>query len=200
MNKYENEDQSTGLLAFDYNLLSGFGTQFQVLFFPSRLSKTSYGIAQNDLEIVLVEDNYLDAQLVAEVTRSSKFKCKVTIKPNCLEALDYLCQVQDKFLAEKTLVLLDLTMAGIGGLKLLAKMRQDEQLKTVPVSILTVSARSEDIATAAQLGIVSYMIKPGTLKQFKVFSKCFDELLVALFDSRMPEIGIKPSVSPTFVG
>lgn len=61
------------------------------------------------------------------------------------------------------LVILDLRMPRMSGLEVLEQMRQDEQLRSTPVCVLTSSDRAEDVSRAYHLGTNAYVVKKGDL-------------------------------------
>ena len=59
-------------------------------------------------------------------------------------------------------VISDINMPNVNGLQLLAEVKKDDQLKHIPVLMVTAEARKEDILLAAQLGAAGYVVKPFT--------------------------------------
>ena len=59
-------------------------------------------------------------------------------------------------------VVCDINMPNVNGLQLLAEMKKDDKLKSIPVLMVTAEARKEDILLAAQLGAAGYVVKPFT--------------------------------------
>lgn len=189
------------VLPQEHRFLSGLGTDFQVLLFPYNMPGRANCKASNEgVEIVLVEDNSMDASIILEVIEASKYKCVPVVKSNAQDALLHLKQCSNETISERTLILLDLILPGMSGLELLTQLRRDDQLKNVPVAILTASTEARHIAASADQSVVCYMTKPGSLKQFNMLVKAFDELLGALFSPSAKSTSEVPLVGPTFIG
>lgn len=78
------------------------------------------------------------------------------------EAEDGVIALQKLRGAKFDLVLCDINMPNMGGLELLALMKQDETLKHIPVLMVTAEARREEILRVAHLGAAGYVVKPFT--------------------------------------
>src|SRR5215468_6784257 len=114
---------SPHVLSQEHRFLSGLGTDFQVLLFPSNMPRIASSKAGNEgIEIVLIEDNTIDASLILEVIEASKYKCVPVVKSNAQDALHYLKQGSVETITERTLILLDLILPGMSGLELLAEL------------------------------------------------------------------------------
>ncbi len=68
-----------------------------------------------------------------------------------------------------SLLLLDINMPGLNGLSLLERIRKDEQLKTLPILILTTSEDQKIIDKAYELGVNGYVVKPSQFEQLEHF-------------------------------
>lgn len=194
-------NETPHVLPQENRFLSGLGTDFQVLLFPYNLPKIPNSKASNEgIEILLIEDNSMDASIILEVIEASKYKCIPIVKSNAQDALLFLKQCSNETISERTLILLDLILPGMSGLDLLAELRREAQFKTIPVAILTASTEARHIAASADQSVVCYMTKPGSLKQFNMLVKAFDELLGALFSPSAKSTTEIPSIGPTFIG
>jgi two-component system response regulator len=107
------------------------------------------------VEILLVEDNPDDAELTIRALRKSHLANQ--------EALDFL---YDKTNEIPRLVLLDLKMPKVDGLDVLRKIKSDENLKLIPVVMLTSSKQESDIIASYKLGVNAYIVKPVDFDQF----------------------------------
>jgi two-component system response regulator len=65
------------------------------------------------------------------------------------------------------LILLDINLPKINGLEVLAKIKEDAHLRRIPVIVLTISEREEDMVKAYDSGAASYMTKPVDSKDFE---------------------------------
>ncbi|MDZ4833378.1 MAG: response regulator [Candidatus Melainabacteria bacterium] len=113
------------------------------------------------IEILLVEDTPSDVRLTEEALKRSDLTYNLITVHDGEQACDYL----NKAKTEKTLpdvILLDLNMPKKNGHEVLAEIKQDEELKKIPVVLLTVSQRDEDVNEALRLKMNYYIAKPVT--------------------------------------
>lgn len=121
----------------------------------------------NTIEILVVEDNTGDSRLIVEALKDSKLSNKLTIVENGVDAMDYLRhkgKYKDSNLPD--LILLDLNLPKKDGREVLAEIKNDPELKKIPVVIMTISQAEEDIIRTYNLHANCYIIKPIDLNQF----------------------------------
>jgi two-component system, chemotaxis family, response regulator Rcp1 len=119
------------------------------------------------IEILLVEDSPSDADLTAETFSESKILNRLHIVEDGVAALEFLRQQGGYADAPRPdLILLDLNLPRKNGQEVLAEIKVDPELKTIPVVILTTSAAEEDILKSYSLHANSYITKPVDLDQF----------------------------------
>ena len=119
------------------------------------------------LEILLVEDNEGHARLTLEAFKESKLTNRVHVTSNGEEALAFLRRQGSYAEAvEPDLILLDLNMPVKDGRQTLAEIKADDNLKRIPVVILTTSQAEQDIAISYDLHANAYITKPVDLEQF----------------------------------
>lgn len=120
--------------------------------------------------ILLVEDDPDDQELTKRALRSSKLLNTLKIVNDGEQALDYLYQRGDFADSEAAprpeLILLDLNMPKLDGRSVLTRIKQDPELRSIPVVILTTSSREEDVARSYHLGVNSYITKPVRMEGF----------------------------------
>jgi len=110
--------------------------------------------------ILLVEDDPGEARLALEVLRECKNLKSVDLATDGIHALDYLYQRnQFKNVRRPDLIVLDLNLPKKDGRQVLADIKKNENLKQIPVVILTMSNNDEDIKTAYSLHANCYIIK-----------------------------------------
>jgi chemotaxis family two-component system response regulator Rcp1 len=119
------------------------------------------------IEILLVEDNPGDARLTREALRDAKVRNNLHVAPDGVEALAFLRR-QGKHATAPTpdLILLDLNLPKKDGREVLEEVKGDEQLRHIPIVILTTSQAERDIAESYRLRANAYVTKPVDLEQF----------------------------------
>ena len=116
------------------------------------------------IEILLVEDNPLDAELTMSALKGDGVANHITWVKDGEQALDYLFR-RGKYadLADKPLprlVLLDLKMPKVNGIEVLQAVKSDERTRRIPVVVMTSSQEESDVAKTYDLGVNSYVVKP----------------------------------------
>ena len=119
------------------------------------------------VEILLVEDNPGDVRLTQEVFRDSKLTNTLHVVNDGVEAMDFLHR-RGKYAdaVRPDLVLLDLNLPKKDGREVLAEMKSDDELKCIPVVIMTISEAEEDILKSYKLHANCYVTKPIDFAQF----------------------------------
>jgi len=119
------------------------------------------------IEILLVEDNLGDVRLTQEALKEGKVHNKLSVVADGVEAMAYLRQ-QGRFrtAARPDIILLDLNLPKKNGREVLAEIKQDGELKHIPVVILTTSKADEDVLKSYNLYANCYITKPVDLDQF----------------------------------
>ncbi|MDO8417205.1 MAG: response regulator [Agitococcus sp.] len=121
------------------------------------------------VEVLLVEDNALDAEMTMVTLRSQRLANRIEWLQDGEIALDYL-YCRGSFLGRDPvfpkLILLDLKLPKVDGLDLLRVLKNDSKLSHIPVVMLTSSAEESDLLTSYDLGVNSYVVKPVDFDQF----------------------------------
>ena len=127
------------------------------------------------IEILLVEDNPGDARLTAEALNDAKVLNTLTVVQDGVEALTYLRR-QGRYsdAPRPDVVLLDLNLPKKDGREVLAEIKEDPDLKRIPVVVLTTSKAEEDIARTYDLHGNCYISKPVDLDQFMTVVKSIE--------------------------
>ncbi|MFY9226594.1 MAG: response regulator [Blastocatellia bacterium] len=112
--------------------------------------------------ILLVEDDEIDVMNVKRAFKKNSLPHTLHVTENGLEALSFLSSTS----TIPQIILLDLNMPKMGGLEFLREIRQNENLKKLSVFILTTSTNDRDKATAYELNIAGYIVKPLELENF----------------------------------
>lgn len=122
---------------------------------------------QRAAEILLVEDDLNDAELAMKALERGKLANNVHHVRDGLEALDFLLQREPYIdVPRPDLILLDLNMPRMDGREVLREVKSDENLKTIPVVILTTSQEESDVSSAYGLSSNAYIVKPVDLRKF----------------------------------
>jgi len=119
------------------------------------------------INVLLVEDNPGDILLAHVAFEKSKFPVNIAIAMDGEEALDFLYK-KGKFAEASTpdLVLLDLNLPAKSGSEILADIKNDDELKVIPVIILTTSQAEWDIIRCYQLHANCFVNKPFGFESF----------------------------------
>jgi chemotaxis family two-component system response regulator Rcp1 len=119
------------------------------------------------VQILLVEDSKSDAVLTAETLSESRIVNQLHIVRDGAAAMDFLYQVGKYQNAPRPdLILLDLNLPKKNGREVLAEIKTDPHLKTIPVVVLTTSDYEGDILKSYELHANCYITKPVELSQF----------------------------------
>jgi CheY-like chemotaxis protein len=119
--------------------------------------------------ILLAEDNARDVELTLAALEEYNLANEVVVVRDGAEALDYL-NMRGKFTGHANglpaVVLLDLKMPKVDGLEVLRQMKEDADLKHVPVVMVTSSREEQDLVRSYQLGVNAYVVKPVDFQKF----------------------------------
>jgi chemotaxis family two-component system response regulator Rcp1 len=119
------------------------------------------------LEILLVEDNPGDVRLTREVMKDGKVLNHLSVVMDGVEAMAYL-RGEGRYAGatRPDLVLLDLNLPKKNGREVLKEIKEDPDLKRIPVVVLTISKDEQDILKSYDLHANCYITKPVDLHQF----------------------------------
>lgn len=128
------------------------------------------------VNILLVEDNLGDVRLTQEALKEGKVLNNLSIARDGEEAIDFLRR-QGKYAnaVRPDLILLDLNMPKKDGRAVLTDIKNDEELRDIPVVVLTTSVAEQDILKAYNLHANCYITKPVDLGQFIEVVKSINE-------------------------
>ena len=139
------------------------------------------------LQILLVEDSLPDIELTLEALADAKIANKVNVVRDGQEALDYLHGAgpfADRLLPD--LVILDLNLPKRSGQEVLADIKGTEELRRIPVAVLTTSAAEADVVRSYDLGANCYLTKPVDVEQFMSVVQSIEEFWLGLV--RLPPV------------
>jgi two-component system response regulator len=119
----------------------------------------------NDIQILLVEDNALAAQLTMRALEKRNFTNKLLWVKDGAEALVHLFGgIQAS--SRPKVILLDLKLPKVDGLEVLRRIKADERTRVFPVVVLTSSHDEQDVVRSYDLGVNSYIVKPANFENF----------------------------------
>ncbi len=120
-----------------------------------------------DAHIMLVEDNEGDIVLTQEVFKNSGLLYPLSVARDGEEALDFLYK-RNKFekVERPDLILMDINIPKINGKEILASIKNDHELKTIPVIMLTTSSSQDDILDSYKNHANCFITKPLNLEDF----------------------------------
>lgn len=122
------------------------------------------------VNILLVEDNPDDVKITERALKKGKVLNTLFVARDGQEALDFLFNEGEYTDPRKAprpgLILLDINLPKVNGIDVLKKVKANERLRRIPVIMLTVSKRDEDIIRSYDLGVNSYIIKPVEFDKF----------------------------------
>ena len=128
------------------------------------------------IEVLLVEDSPGDVRLTQEAFRDANRSVCLHVTSDGVEAMAFLKQEGDYVHAPRPdLILLDLNLPKMDGREVLAHIKQDPGLKTIPTVILTTSEAETDIAKSYQLQANCYLSKPVQLEAFESLVKSIND-------------------------
>lgn len=120
------------------------------------------------IKVLLVEDNHADVDLTRETFESSALNVELTVASDGVEAIDILTGRKSTRTAERPdLILLDLNLPKVDGRQVLLAIKDDRDLKKIPVVVLTSSDAESDVLTSYQLGANCFITKPGDFKAYQ---------------------------------
>jgi chemotaxis family two-component system response regulator Rcp1 len=127
----------------------------------------SNGPNTEPINILLVEDNPGDARLAVEALKDSKIHNRLYHVEDGVEAMRFLhYRVKHDHVPPPDLILLDLNLPRKDGREVLAEIKEDPDLRLVPVVVLTTSAAERDLLKSYDLHANAYIVKPIDLNQF----------------------------------
>lgn len=123
--------------------------------------------AYRAIEILLVEDNPGDVRLTQEALKENKIRNNLHVAKDGVEAMEFLRKMNGyKDVPRPDLILLDLNLPKKDGREVLAEIKTDDSLRSIPVVILTTSDAEDDVAKAYHMYANCYIRKPIDLNRF----------------------------------
>ena len=128
------------------------------------------------IEVLMVEDSLGDVRLTREVLRDSNRAIHLHVASDGVDALAFLRREGIHVRAPRPdLILLDLNLPKMDGREVLAAIKADEHLKTIPTIILTTSEAEADVLTSYRLQANCFLSKPVQLDAFEGVVKSIND-------------------------
>ncbi len=128
------------------------------------------------IEVLLVEDSPGDVRLTQEAFRDANSSIHLSVASDGVEAMAFLKRTGPHANAPRPdLILLDLNLPKMDGREVLAHIKENEDLKTIPTVILTTSDAESDIVKSYQLQANCYLTKPVQLDSFEALVKSIND-------------------------
>jgi CheY-like chemotaxis protein len=120
-----------------------------------------------DLNILLVEDNEGDIRLIREAFSERCINYDFSLARDGEEALNYLYRREEfKEAVKPDIILLDINLPKINGFEILQKIKEDPELRRIPVIIISSSSSQEHIYRSYDLRANSYLTKPSDFDEY----------------------------------
>jgi CheY-like chemotaxis protein len=119
--------------------------------------------------ILLVEDNPKDLELTIAALEKCKLANEIVVARDGAEALDYLYRRgshAERHAGDPAVVLLDLKLPKVDGLEVLEVVKQDPEMRSFPIVMLTSSREESDLVRSYQLGVNAFVVKPVDFGEF----------------------------------
>jgi chemotaxis family two-component system response regulator Rcp1 len=142
----------------------------------------------NVLQVLLVEDSPGDVRLTQEAFRDANMSLRLHVASDGVEAMAFLRHEGRHADAPRPdLILLDLNLPKMDGREVLAYIKEDDNLKSIPTVILTTSEAEVDIVKSYQLQANCYLSKPVQLEAFEGVVKSINDFW--LTKAKLPQQG-----------
>jgi CheY-like chemotaxis protein len=133
------------------------------------------------IEVLLVEDDPGDVLLIREAFEDNKVANRLHVVADGVEALELMRQSGEHAEAPRPdLVLLDLNLPRKDGREVLAEVKNDDELRSIPVVVLTTSQAEEDVLRSYDLHANAYVTKPVDFDRFIGVVRQIDQFFVSV--------------------
>jgi CheY-like chemotaxis protein len=141
----------------------------------------THPLREEPIEILLVEDSPSDAQLAVEALQSAKIANHLSHVEDGVEAMQFLRREGPYREAPRPgLILLDLNLPRKDGREVLEELKEDPQLKRIPVVVLTTSRAEQDVLRSYALHANCYITKPVDFNQFMEVVRSIEHFWLAV--------------------
>ena len=142
----------------------------------------------SEIHVLLVEDNAADVDLTRESLASTKFDIKLSVAKDGVEAIDFLSHVGNwAEPGHPTLILLDLNLPRKDGRQVLGVLKSHDELRRIPVVILSSSDSEKDITSCYHLGANCYIVKSVDLHAYRALVRTLEDFWLGA--AKLPQRG-----------
>lgn len=133
------------------------------------------------IDVLLVEDDPGDVLMTREAFAENKVANRLAVVPDGVDAMAFL-RKEGEYADAPTpdLVLLDLNLPRMDGREVLAAMKSDDELRRIPVVVLTTSEAEEDVLRSYSLHANAYVTKPVDFERFIDVVRQIDDFFVSV--------------------
>ncbi|NMR20626.1 response regulator [Cellulomonas fimi] len=138
-------------------------------------------VSHKVIDVLLVEDDPGDVLMTQEAFADNKVANRLSVVSDGVSALEYL-RKEGQYADATTpdLVLLDLNLPRMDGREVLQALKQDDELRSIPVVVLTTSEAEEDVVRSYSLHANAYVTKPVDFDRFIDVVRQIDEFFVSV--------------------
>ncbi len=130
----------------------------------------------NTIHVLLVEDNEADIELTRDMLAMNQFEIKLSVAKDGIEALEFLDgEGSWSGTGRPTLILLDLNLPRKDGRHVLAVIKTHDELRRIPVVVLSSSDSEKDITSCYHLGANCYLVKPHDLTAYRAIVRTLED-------------------------
>jgi len=152
------------------------------------MKMTTIGLGGAPIDVLLVEDSPGDVRLTQEALRDANRAIRLHVAVDGVEAMAFLKREGRHLRAPRPdLILLDLNLPKMDGREVLAQIKADENLRTIPTIILTTSEAEADVTKSYQLRANCFLSKPVELEAFESLVKSINDFW--LTKAKLPHQG-----------
>jgi len=113
--------------------------------------------------ILLIDDDYIDRMTVERAMEDSDIENELLVAGNGEEALEML---RGKKKPQPGIILLDINMPVMNGIEFLEAIKDDEELRKIPVIVLSTTKHDKDRIASSNLSVADFMVKPSNYRKF----------------------------------